>query len=569
MLTRRSATSRRAVAVAAVGLLAAGLAACSSGSSSSSGSATGSGNTSGTTKTLVMESSPESSITQDFNPFQPTAAPQGMGATGLIYEPLYQFDLANPAVSYPWLATAYTWGDGGKSITFTIRPGVKWNDGTAMTPADVVFTYNLMKNNQAINLGGLKISTVTSSGNTVTVTFPASQYMNLQQIAGVAILPQAVWSKAGNPATYTDANPVGTGPYMLSSFTPEGYTLVKNPHYWQPVSVSKVYFPVYTSNTGALNALFSGQIDWTGNYIPGLQKEFVNTNPAYHHFWEAAGGTNSLMPNLNKWPTNQLPVRQAISLALDRSLIASEGEAGLESPVLNSTGLTLPTFQAWAAPVASLTNSATADAASAKKLLQQAGYKLGGNGFFAKNGQTVSLTIVDPAAYTDYAQDDALAAQQLRAAGIDATFQGLSVNAWNADVASGDFQLTMHWSNGGITPYNLYDGWLDSSLASGSSATGDYERLNDTNVNAMLAKLSGDSTVSAQAADLAPIEKYVAQNLPVIPTTTAADWFEYNSQNFVGWPTEQNPYDSGQPSGTNNGPGTGSDEVVILHLKPR
>ena len=275
------------------------------------------------------------------------------------------------------------------------------------------------------------------------------------------------------------------------------------------------------------------------------------------------------MPNLNKWPTNQLPVRQAISLALDRSLIASEGEAGLESPVLNSTGLTLPTFQAWAAPVASLTNSATADAASAKKLLQQAGYKLGGNGFFAKNGQTVSLTIVDPAAYTDYAQDDALAAQQLRAAGIDATFQGLSVNAWNADVADGDFQLTMHWSNGGITPYNMYDGWLDSSLASGSSATGDYERLNDANVNAMLAKLSGDSTVSAQAADLAPIEKYVAQNLPVIPTTTAADWFEYNSQNFVGWPTEQNPYDSGQPSGTNNGPGTGSDEVVILHLKPR
>ena len=82
----------------------------------------------------------------------------------------------------------------------------------------------------------------------------------------------------------------------------------------------------------------------------------------------------------------------------------------------------------------------------------------------------MSLTIVDPAAYTDYAQDDALAAQQLRAAGIDATFQGLSVNAWNADVASGDFQLTMHWSNGGITPYNMYDGWLDSALASGSSA---------------------------------------------------------------------------------------------------
>jgi peptide/nickel transport system substrate-binding protein len=574
MLWTRPFTGRRMLAVAAAGLLAAGLGACSSNTSSGSGtpssSSTSSGNASnsGASQTLVMESSPETSITQDFNPFVSTVAPQGMGATGLIYEPLIQFDLASPAINYPWLATSYKWGDGGKSVTFTIRQGVKWNNGTALTPADVAFTYTLMKNNASINLGGLNISTVSSSGDTVTLTFPTSQYMNLQQIAGVAILPKAIWSTAGNPATFTDANPVGTGPYMLGSFTPEGFTLTKNPNYWQPVPVSKVYFPVYTSNTGALSALFSGQITWTGNYIPGLQKNFVDTAPAYHHFWEAAGGTNSLMPNLNKWPTNQLAVRQAISAAIDRTTIAAEGEAGLESPVLNSTGLTLPTFAAWSGPVASMTNSATADAASAKSILQRAGYTLGSNGFFSKGGQEVSLTLVDPSAYTDYAQDDALVAQQLRAAGIDATFDGLSVNAWNADVASGDFQLTMHWSNGGITPYNMYQGWLDSSLATGSTATGDYERLNDPTMNAALAKLSGDSTVSAQAADLVPIETYVSQNLPVIPTTTAADWFEYNSQYFTGWPTQSNPYDSGQPSGTNNGPGTGSDEVVILHLKP-
>ena len=569
MLTTRSFTSRRVLAVAAAGLLAAGLGACSSSNPSSSSSSSGSSSTSGSSQTLVMESSPETTITQDFNPFVSTAAPQGMCATGLIYEPLIQFDLASPAINYPWLATSYSWGDGGKSITFTIRQGVKWNNGTAMTPADVVFTYEELKKFPAINLSGLTINSVTSSGNTVTVTFPTSQYMNLQNVAGVAILPKAVWSTVGNPATYTDANPVGTGPYMLSNFTSEGFTLTKNPDYWKPVPVSKVYFPVYTSNTGALTALFSGQITWTGNYIPGLQKNFVDTAPAYHHFWEAAGGTNSIMPNLTKWPTNQLPVRQAISEAIDRTLIASEGEAGLESPVLNSTGLTLPTFAAWSGPVASMTNSATADAAAAKATLEKAGYKLDSAGFFALNGKEVAMTLIDPSAYTDYAQDDALIAQQLRAAGINVTFQGLSVNAWNADVADGDFQLTSHWSNGGITPYNMYEGWLDSSLASGSSATGDYERLNDPTMNADLAKVSGDSTVSAQAADLAPIETYVAQNLPVIPTTTAADWFEYNSQHFTGWPTQQNPYDSGQPSGTNNGPGTGSDEVVILHLTPR
>ena len=113
------------------------------------------------------------------------------------------------------------------------------------------------------------------------------------------------------------------------------------------------------------SALFSGQIDWTGNYIPGLQHSFISTNPEFHHHWEAPGGTNSLVPNLNKWPTNQLPVRQAISAAINRQLLASEGESGLENPVLNATGLTPQLFDAWSGPVASMTVSATGSAAAA------------------------------------------------------------------------------------------------------------------------------------------------------------------------------------------------------------
>jgi peptide/nickel transport system substrate-binding protein len=229
----------------------------------------------------------------------------------------------------------------------------------------------------------------------------------------------------------------------------------------------------------------------------------------------------------------------------------------------------LPTFQAWVGPVASLTNSATANAAAAEQVLTKAGYTKGSNGFFAKGGQTVAFTIVDPSAYTDYAQDDELVAQELRAAGIDATFQGLSVNAWNTDVSDGDFQMTSHWSNGGLTPYNMYDGWLDSSLASGNSATGDYERLNNPTIDSELATLAGAGTTAAQTQALVPIEQYVANNLPIIPTTTASQWYEYNSQNYTGWPTQQNPYETGQPSGSNNGGTTGTNEVVILHLRPR
>jgi peptide/nickel transport system substrate-binding protein len=564
---RRLRSHRRLLTVATAGIIAVGLGACSS---TSSPSAKGSSSTSAS-QTLVMESSPESTITQAFNPFVTTQAAYGMGATGLIYEPLIQFDLASPPKYYPWLATSYTWSDGGKQITFAIRTGVKWSNGTPLTPADVAFTYNLVKANASINLGGLQISNVAVSGNNVTLTFPSSQYTNLENIAGVAIVPQKVWSSVGNPATYVDANPIGTGPYTLSTFTPQGFTLKKNPSYWQSslAKVQKVFFPVYTSNTGALNALFSGQIDWTGNFIPGLQKDFVAKAPAFHHFWEAASGDESFEPNLTKWPTNQLAVRKAISLAVNRTLLGSEGEAGLENPVLNATGLTLPTFSAWSGPVSSLTVSSTGSAAAAKAVMKAAGFTMGSDGFWQKGGKTVSLSIISPSAYTDMAEVDSIAAQELKAAGIDATFQGLAVTAWNNDVADGDFQMTEHWSNGGITPYNMYEGWLDPKLATGNAATGDYERLNDPAVVADLAKLASTNRVADQTAALVPLEQYVAANLPVIPVETASEWFEYNSQHFVGWPTQQNPYETGQPSGTNNGPGSGTDEVVILHLKPR
>jgi peptide/nickel transport system substrate-binding protein len=93
--------------------------------------------------------------------------------------------------------------------------------------------------------------------------------------------------------------------------------------------------------------------------------------------------------------------------------------------------------------------------------------------------------------------------------------------------------------------------------------------VNDPALDSELATLSGANTVAQQTADLVPLEKYVAANLPVIPVETAAEWFEYNSQNFVGWPSASDPYETGQPSGSNNGPGTGTDEVVILHLSPR
>ena len=91
------------VGLAAAATICGGLAACSSSPNAGQ-------NNSGATPTLVMESSPETSITQAFNPFVATQAAFGMGATGLIYEPLIEFNLAAPPKYYPWLATSFAWG---------------------------------------------------------------------------------------------------------------------------------------------------------------------------------------------------------------------------------------------------------------------------------------------------------------------------------------------------------------------------------------------------------------------------------------------------------------------------
>ena len=149
--------------------------------------------------------------------------------------------------------------------------------------------------------------------------------------------------------------------------------------------------------------------------------------------------------------------------------------------------------------------SGTANPAAAEKALEAAGFTKGSNGFFQKGGKTVSFTIISPAAYTDMAEVDSIAAQELRNAGIDATFQGLAVTAWEQDVADGDFQVTEHWSNNGITPYSMYNGWLNSTLAT-STATGDYERVSDPALDSDLSTLSGANTVAQQTADLAPLE---------------------------------------------------------------
>src|SRR5690242_1152271 len=225
---------RRLPAACALLATAALLAAC--GSSSNNSSTVKASNASSSTNSnavLTVESSQQNAITQNFNPFVQSSAASLLGATSLLYEPLLQTNAIKPGQYYNWLATAYTWSNAGKTITFTIRPGVKWSNGTPMTAADVAFTFGMLKKYPDVNTTGLAIQSVSSSGNQVTINFPSPQYANLQNIAGQTyIVPQSIWSKVGDPGKYTDPTPVGTGPYTVGQFSAQGITLKANPAYW-------------------------------------------------------------------------------------------------------------------------------------------------------------------------------------------------------------------------------------------------------------------------------------------------------------------------------------------------
>jgi peptide/nickel transport system substrate-binding protein len=177
--------------------------------------------------------------TADFNPYSPGNLAIDIG---MIYEPLMLFNTARSSDVHPWLATGYTWGAGGKSLTFALRHNVTWNDGKPFTSADVAYTFALEKSDTTANQYGLPIAGVTTNGQySVTVSFSRSVCPDLYYIAGkTMMLPRHVWSKVSNPATWTNPHRVATGAYEVSKVTPQVLVVTANPHApgWTPRSGS-------------------------------------------------------------------------------------------------------------------------------------------------------------------------------------------------------------------------------------------------------------------------------------------------------------------------------------------
>jgi peptide/nickel transport system substrate-binding protein len=541
----------------------------SSASSSASSSSTAIGGK------LVIDNESGSTWTCQFNPFN--SAVLGPGITfALVYEPLEFVNILqsnNPPV--PMLATSSAWSNGYKTLTFTIRSGVKWSDGKPFSAADVVYTFNAMKADKAIDLNALwagdggPVTSVTAKGtDQVVVTFNAPAQTYFYYVADqTPIVPQHIWSTLNQSklSTYGDSQPVGTGPYLMSGCSPQNIKYLRNPNYWQstpghPVPrVKEIDYPAFLSNTPANLALSQGQAQWGGQYIPNIQSFYVSKDPTHRHIWFPPVLNVALVPNLDNPLLSQLPVRQAIAYALNKSTISQLGEGGEQQPA-NQAGVITPTFQSW---VDSSLTQPTYDPAKAEQILSSAGFKKGSNGIYqSPSGQPLSFTIKTISGYSDWDASLQLITQQLKAVGIAVTVQDENSTPYTADIQSGHFQLAYAGSGGpaaspGPSPYYELRGWLFS----GNIGSTNYSRYKSAATDALFNEYPAASQ-SQQVQIVHQIQKIMVDQIPFIPTTEGVDWYQYDTTNIGGWPTESNPYAQPSPySFPDNG-------QVVTHLYP-
>ena len=575
-MQHRQISNRAIYILGAVAVLA--VAACTSSSSTTSpGSSTTSASASSKmgTQPLVVETAELSPLTKNFNPLTASASTGwNLHATDLIYEPLFLFNLMQPAQApVPMLATNYSWSADGKTLTLTTRSGVKWSDGQAFSAADVAFTFNLIKKYAAtadINGTPVPTSATATGANTVVLTFPSPEAGNMYAIGSQQIVSQHVWQSVGDPSKYADANPVGTGPYTVSGFTPQKVTFKYNPQYWNlsSIHVPEVIFPGFATGTSPA-AVESGQVDWAGNNIPNVQNVFVAKNPSTNHLWltdspyMAANNVVTMWFNTTKAPLNDPKVRQAVSYAINRQQLATQGESGYEAPAVSSSGL-LPADLSLASSQYASDLPTAGDAAKAASILTSDGWTKSG-GKWTKNGQKLSFTLIDPSNFTDYYTDIQLIASQLNAQGFDVTAQGIAGGyaPWNTDVQNGNFDAVLHWSAGSL-PYTNFQQWMDPAATSpiGTAASGNWGRFKDPAAQTALSQLAAATTATAQQAAVGSLEQIMATQVPEAPLLYGALWAEWSTKNYTGWPSQSNPY-------ADPGPSNNQDvEFVLLHLTP-
>ncbi|MFL5955377.1 MAG: ABC transporter substrate-binding protein [Gaiellaceae bacterium] len=507
---------------------------------------------------LVMAGAGDPAFTKNFNPFTGSGLPSGQIVRGTFYEGLIiSPEGGKPAV--PWLARSWKWSNGNKTLTLQIAKGVKWSDGQPLTVKDVVYSLTAGKQNKVMDVLGItrpetnvaSVHTKGSSAVTITLKTPDSQFI-ASTMNNIYIIPQHIWSKVADPATFTNSTPVGSGPFnRITRFTSQDYVLSKNTHYWQKGKplINCLEYVQASSNDASLALAQTGAVDWTHNFVPGVDKAYIAKDPKHFHaFYATTAYPVSLVFDNNVYPYSIVGFRHALSLAIDRNTVSKLGEYGYAPPTdaIGLNGL----FPQWVTDPAVKAQSkqlSTYNPTAAKKLLTDNGFTYKGNKLIDPKGNAVNLDIHVISGWSDWVASNQIITKNLQAIGIDSNVAlEPDWNSWFPN-AYATKNPTLLWQNGSqASPYGFFNANLsqNSLVPSGqdASTTGNWSHTYNAQATTLLNQWKVTLDAKKQHAIATKLEKIFLDNMPVVPLFIGPRWSTYSTRYFHCFNSPKNFY---------------------------
>ncbi len=495
---------------------------------------------------------------RNFNPFVTNVY---QFEQGFMYEPLVVFDSYNNNKEHMWLAEDIITEPDNKTLTVKVRKGVKWSDGQDLTAKDVAFSFTYSKDHPEIDRNGdwgdkgkIESVKIVDDYTVQIVMKAANRFARNSVFFQKWIVPEHIFAKVPDPATYVLQDPVVTGAFsVVKSFASEMVVLDRNPNYWQKdkLFVDELRIPQYNGNDAGLALLQGGTIDWAHLFIPDAEKNYVQGDP-HRKFWYGMNDSVRISFNYmtknkdNLKAFNNVDFKRAMSMAVDRSTIIDSAVYGyLSKEIPTNTGLPPALFgYKDATAQAEMAKYTKFDIDGAKALLAQAGFKdTNGDGFVENpDGSKIAFEIISPAGWSDWNDGAAIAAQGLQKAGINAKAKALDLSLVTETWKTGnhDVLYTAYGSSPDIWKY-YFDTIGDSSrvLTSTWWSTCQNNYVNKE-MSDLIAKMPSASDAELKEIT-SKVEQFFAQNMINIPILHNGNWFVYNDSRFTGWATKENP----------------------------
>ncbi len=317
----------------------------------------------------------------------------------------------------PLLAEKWTFSPDLKTLTFTLKPNVKFQDGEPFSSKDVKFSFERFAAKDSTNKDKVFFASIesieTPDPMTVVLKFKAPSFEALFHLG----METAVILDEKSAATEA-TNPVGTGPYKLASWTKgASVTLDKWDGYRDPSKIPLVgaTFRFIPDPSAEVAALLAGDVDDFPEFQNVQALDQFKSDPRFQVLIGGTEGKTILAMNNKKKPLDELKVRQAIAYAIDRKAVIDGAENGLGAPIGSHLTPNDPGY-------VDLTGMYPYDPAKSKELLKEAG---------VTTPLDLSL-ILPPPAYAR--QGGQIIAAELAQVGINAKIQEVQWAQWLSGV---------------------------------------------------------------------------------------------------------------------------------------